>query len=152
MNGFNVGDIVNFEYSLNVFIKSKIIRKCNYYKNYTIEIIDGNDIFFDGKKFITTEEFLKPIELNEIDKKEVFESKPINDFIYFKDIDIVVPKKKFQENILNIQSTPLKMDNKFVMGFSVFLGGNQMLKKFETNEQAQVFLKQLADLLGSDIL
>lgn len=36
-------------------------------------------------------------------------------------------------------------------GFSVLLG-ELTLKKFETREQAQIFLKQLAEVLGSDIL
>jgi len=107
---------------------------------------------------------LKPIEshkglkrriLDELEFKQVLQTKPNNDFIYFKDQDMILPKKLFEQGQITIQKTvmqELSDETKFFTnGFSVLLGG-LTLKKFETREQAQIFLKQLAEVLGSDIL
>lgn len=149
MSKFKIGDIVNVEYFENFFIKCKIlhINQLNCY----LEILEETEYTKVGDTFSYKEKYLKQIESIEV--KQVLQTKPNNDFIYFKDLDMVFPKKIFQEDVLNIRLAQFEKDNNVINGFGVFLYSKKMLiKGFETKEQAQKFIKQLADLLGSDIL
>lgn len=154
MSKFKVGDIVNVLYDFDKIVKGKVLFDCDYYFNYNIEILEKKDIFVLGQRYIAHEKDLKLIDQeNTIEPEEVPQSKPSNDFIYFKDLDIVVSKKMFQKDILNIQHIQFKKDNKFIDGFAIFLYSIRLqIKKFETREEANEFLSNLADLLGSDIL
>lgn len=154
MSKFKVGDIVNVLYDFDKIVKGKVLFDCDYYFNYNIEILEKKDIFVLGQRYIAHEKDLKLIDQeNTIEPEEVPQSKPSNDFIYFKELDIVVPKEVLQKDMLNIQPISLRKDNSIVNGFGVFLYSNRMLLKgFETKEEAQEFIKKLADTLGSDIL
>lgn len=151
MSKFKIGDIVNVLYDFDKIVKGKVIDFNQTTLGCDIEILESNDVFIIGQLYKTQKVYLKPIESTEV--KQALQTKPNNDFIYFKDIDIVVPKEILQKDILNIQPISLRKDNNVINGFGVFLYSNKMLiKGFETIEQAQEFLKQLADSLGSDIL
>lgn len=166
MSKFKIGDIVNVEYFENFFIKCKILHINQL--NYILEILEETEYTVFGDTFSYSERYLRPIEpenpiespenlkrriLDELKFKQALQTKPNNDFIYFKDLDMVFPKKIFQEDVLNIRLAQFEKDNNVINGFGVFLYSNKMLiKGFETKEQAQEFLKQLAELLGSDIL
>lgn len=177
MSKYKVGDIVNVLYDFDKIVKGKVIGFNALTNQYMVEILENKDDFLKEKIYGIYELDLKPIyqentidlnkshkkhmdlisdvnkQLNEIDEKQVPQANPSNDFIYFKDLDIVVPKKVFQEDVLNIQTISFRKDKSFVNGFGVFLYSNKMLLKgFETKEESQEFLKQLADTLGSDIL
>ncbi len=180
MSKFKVGDIVETILNGKDVISSVVAEITdtpdvwdypdNYYR---LRVLNSDSSYFDkGLCFDSHEKHLKLKSLKdkshkkhmdlisdvnkllkEIDEKEVPQAKPNNDFIYFKEIDIVVPKEILQKDILNIQPISLRKDNSIVNGFGVFLYSNRMLLKgFETKEQAQEFIKQLAEVLGSDIL
>lgn len=177
MSKYKVGYIVNVIYDFDKIIKGKVIGFNALTNQYMVEILENKDDFLKEKIYGIYELDLKPIyqentidlnkshkkhmdlisdvnkQLKEIDEKEISQAKPSNDFIYFKDLDIVVPKKVFQEDVLNIQPTSFIKDNSIVNGFGVFLYSNCLqIKQFKTKEQAQEFIKQLANALGSDIL
>ncbi len=151
MSKFKIGDIVNVLYDFDKIVKGKVIDFNQTTLGCDIEILESNDVFIIGQLYKTQKVYLKPIESTEV--KQALQAKPNNDFIYFKDQDMILPKKIFQEDVLNIRLAQFEKDNNVINGFGVFLSSNKMLiKGFETKEQAQEFIKQLADLLGSDIL
>ncbi len=151
MSKFKIGDIVNVLYDFDKIVKGKVIDFNQTTLGCDIEILESNDVFIIGQLYKTQKVYLKPIESTEV--KQALQAKPNNDFIYFKDQDMILPKKIFQEDVLNIRLAQFEKDNNVINGFGVFLSSNKMLiKGFETKEQAQEFLKQLADSLGSDIL
>lgn len=151
MSKFKIGDIVNVLYDFDKIVKGKVIDFNQTTLGCDIEILESNDVFIIGQLYKTQKVYLKPIESTEV--KQALQTKPNNDFIYFKDQDMILPKKIFQEDVLNIRLAQFEKDNNVINGFGVFLYSNKMLiKGFETKEQAQEFLKQLAELLGSDIL
>jgi len=168
MSKFKIGDIVNVEYFENFFIKCKILHINQL--NYHLEILEETEYTKVGDTCSYSEGYIKPIEpensiesneglkrriLDELEFKQVLQTKPNNDFIYFKDQDMILPKKLFEQGQITIQKTVIQRlsdeTKSFTNGFSVLLG-ELTLKKFETREQAQIFLKQLAEVLGSDIL
>lgn len=180
MSKFKVGDIVETILNGKDVISSVVAEITdtpdvwdypdNYYR---LRVLNSDSSYFDkGLCFDSHEKHLKlkslkdkshkkhmdlisdtHKQLNEIDNKQVLQTKPNNDFIYFKDLDMVFPKKIFQEDVLNIRLAQFEKDNNVINGFGVFLYSKKMLiKGFETKEQSQEFLKQLAELLGSDIL
>ena len=144
MSKFKIGEIVN----INDIINGQVIGFNSLTNQYMIEILEDKDGFLKGTIYGVYEIDLKPIELEKqielTEVKQALQTKPNNDFIYFKDLNIVVPKKFFEKDILNLKATQLRANDKFVDGFSIFLGFDILqIKQFKTIEQAQEFLKQL---------
>lgn len=104
---------------------------------------------------------LKPIEspeglkrriLDELEFKQALQTKTDNDFIYFKDQDVILSKSFLKDKVISISDPIPKIKDKLTVYVYAVQATGTTIKFFKDYEEAQIFLKTLSELLGSDVI
>lgn len=149
---FKIGDMVSLFERLEDGTKKQ-------YLGFITEINLKDDLYhvdnyYSDTKFIVNKGRLNLLKVVGDEPQEQPQTQLLsnNEFIYFKDIDLIVSKDEFKRNKIDIQDCIVnKVVDKFIYGYSVYLG-NTSLYKSENIDNCKDFISRLAQVLGSDIL